>query len=92
MTITPKEVSQSILESTIYWSTQSPTEQEAKTLLRDYQRYLKTTLETLRALPSKNTESITHICEIQSMMVYDYELLNTSLCDHINLIKLHKIN
>lgn len=91
MTITPKEVVKTIKETNIYISSSDKVEDTVEYVLVDFTSRLDTTLDTLKSLPSTNTESISHLRDVQYQLVYNREEVNKELHDYIVLLKLHNI-
>lgn len=91
MTITAREIVKSIKETKIYISASDEIDQTVKYVLTDFVSIIESSLDMLKALPSDNTKSITHLREIQYMTTYEREAITQELYDYISLLKLHKI-
>lgn len=91
MTITAREIVKSIKESNIYISSSDEIDQTIKYVMSDFTARLDSTLDLLKSLPSDNTQSITHLREIEYMSIYEREAITQELYDYITLLKLHKI-
>ena len=91
MTITPLDVVKTIRETNIYISSSEDINQTVKYVLTDFTNRLDTSIDTLKSLPNDNTKSITHIREMQYLVLYERDAVSTALHDHISLLKLHDI-
>lgn len=91
MTITAREVVNSIKESNVYISTSGDIDKTINSVIREYSFSLSNSLSLVKSLPSKNTETIHHIREIQYLLTYENESVETALHEYLSLIKLHEI-
>ena len=91
MTLTPLDVVKAIRESNIYISSSEDINQTVKYVMSDFTNRLDSSIDTLKSLPNDNTKSITHLREIQYLVLYEREAVSTALHDHISLLKLHNI-
>ena len=91
MTITPLDVVKTIRESNIYISSAEDINQTVKYVMSDFTNRLDSSIDTIKSLPNDNTKSITHLREMQYLVLYEREAVSTALYDHISLLKLHNI-
>lgn len=91
MTLTPLDVVKAIRESNIYISSSEDINQTVKYVLSDFTNRLDSSIDTIKSLPNDNTKSITHLREVQYLVLYEREAVSTALHDHISLLKLHNI-
>lgn len=91
MTITAREIVNSIIEAGLYISTSGDIEKTVNSVIREYAYNLSNSLRLVKSLPSKNTETIQHLREIQYLLTYEKESVETALHEYISLLKLHEI-
>lgn len=91
MTLTPLDVVKTIRETNIYISSSEDIEQTVKYVLSDFTTRLDNSIDTIKSLPNDNTKSITHLREMQYLVLYEREKVITALHEHISLLKLHNI-
>lgn len=91
MTITAKEIVKSIKESNVYISTSGELDKTIAYIIREYTITVDDSLNLVKSLPSKNTETIQHIREIQYLLTYEKESVETALHEYLSLKKLHEI-
>ena len=91
MTLTPLDVVKAIRESNIYISSSEDINQTVKYVMSDFTNRLDSSIDTLKSLPNDNTKSITHLREVQYLVLYEREAVDTALHEHISLLKLHNI-
>lgn len=91
MTLTPLDVVKTIRETKIYISSSNDIDETVRYTISDFTNRLDTSIDTLKSLPNDNTKSITHLREIQYLILYEREAVATALHEHISLLKLHNI-
>ena len=91
MTITAREIVKSIKESNVYISTNGELDKTIAYAIREYTNAVDDSLSLVKSLPSKNTETIQHIREVQYLLTYEKESVETALHEYISLLKLHEI-
>lgn len=91
MTLTPLDVVKTIKETNIYISSSDDIDKTVKYVLSDFTTRLDNAIDTLKSLPNNNTKSITHLREIQYLVLYEREAVDIALHEHISLLKLHNI-
>ena len=91
MTITAREVVNSIKESNVYISTSGDIDKTINSVIREYTYTISNSLSLVKSLPSKNTETIQHLREIHYLLTYENESVETALHEYLSLIKLHEI-
>ena len=91
MTITAREIVKSIKESNIYFSTSGEVNKTVSYVMREYANTVDDSLKLVKSLPSKNTETIQNIREIQYLLTYEKESVETALHEYLSLLKLHEI-
>lgn len=91
MTLTPLDVVKTIRETKIYISSLDDIDETVRYTIADFTNRLDTSIDTLKSLPNDNTKSITHMREMQYLVLYEREAVSTALHDHISLLKLHNI-
>lgn len=91
MTLTPLDVVKAIRESNIYISSSEDINQTVKYVMSDFTNRLDSSIDTIKSLPNDNIKSITHLREVQYLVLYEREAVSTALHDHISLLKLHNI-
>lgn len=91
MTITAREIVNSIKESNIYINTSGDIDNTINSVIHTYAYNLSNSLSLVKSLPSENTETIHHLREIQYLLTYEKESVETALHEYISLIKLHEI-
>lgn len=91
MTITAREIVNSIKESNVYINTSGDIDKTINSVIREYSYAISNSLSLVKSLPSKNTETIQHIREIQYLLTYENESVETALHEYLSLIKLHEI-
>ena len=91
MTLTPLDVVKTIRETSIYISNSVDINQTVMYVMSDFTSRLDNSIDTIKSLPNDNTKSITHLREMQYLVLYEREAVSTALHDHISLLKLHNI-
>ena len=91
MTLTPLEVVKTIRETNIYISSAEDINQTVKYVMSDFTNRLDSSIDTIKSLPNDNTKSITHLREMQYLVLYERDAVSAALHDHISLLKLHNI-
>ena len=91
MTITAREIVKSIKESNIYISTNGDLDKTIAYAIREYTNAVDDSLSLVKSLPSKNIETIQHLREVQYLLTYEKESVETALHEYLSLIKLHEI-
>lgn len=91
MTITAREIVKSIKESNVYISTNGDLDKTIAYAIREYTNAVDDSLSLVKSLPSKNIETIQHLREVQYLLTYEKESVETALHEYLSLLKLHEI-
>ena len=91
MTITAREIVKSIKESNVYISTSRELDKTVAYAIREYSNAVDASLSLVKSLPSKNIETIQHLREVQYLLTYEKESVETALHEYLSLLKLHEI-
>lgn len=89
--ITLPQAIRMIIDTSLYWDTNTDIGTAVEYTLNDYENDLCTTLITLKALPTEYPEAIQNIEGIFSLLRQNDELIVEELTKHIALIKLGEI-
>ena len=89
--ITLEEVIKMIIDTSLYWDTNTDIDTSVEYTLNDYENDLNITLNTLKALPIKYPKAVQNIEDIFLLLHLNDETIKEELIKHIALVKLGKI-
>lgn len=89
--ITLEEVIKMIIDTSLYWDTNTEIGTAVDYTLNDYEDSLSTTLHTLKSLPIDTSTTIQTIVDIFLVLDRQYDKVIEGVSNHINLLKLGKI-
>lgn len=89
--ITLEEVIKMIIDTFLYWDTNTVIDTAVKYTLNDFENDLSTTLNTLKAMPTEYPDAIQNIKDIFLLLHVNDETITEELTNHILLVKIGKI-